>query len=245
MAPSEPLGPSSTALPASARELTRGDLAYVNRLVSLEHVLPNVTHELNNALQVISGLSEILATRPGLSDDVVQKLQRMHAQATRCYGLLRDLLSYARRDDVAPVADVARAIERALDLRRFHLARARVTVQIEPGPSGLTAAMDSQHLVQVLVNLVLNAEQAMSGRPDPTLTISYGEEAGNVVIAVIDTGPGVDTATVEQTCFAPFWTTRTGALGLGLPAARALVEAARGTLAFTAPTRVDVRVPRR
>lgn len=245
MSPSEPLGSSTASSPAPARELTAGDLAYANRLVNLEQVLPNVAHELNNALQVISGLSEILATRPGMADDVVQKLQRMHAQSTRCYGLLRELLSYARRDNVSPVADVARSVDRALELRRFHLARARASVQIETGPTGLTAAIDSQHLVQVLVNLVLNAEQAMAGRPDPTLTIAWAERQDGVVISVIDSGPGVDLATADDTCFAPFWTTRPGLLGLGLPAARALVVAAGGTVAFTAPSRVDVRVPRR
>ena len=245
MSPSEPLGLPPDTLAAAARDLTAGDVVYANRLANLEQVLPNVTHELNNALQVVSGLAEILATRPGLSDDVVQKLQRMHAQSTRCYGLLRELLAYARRDEVAPSADIARAVERALDLRRFHLARARITVEIDAGPSGLAAAIDSQHLTQVLLNLVLNAEQAMAGISEPTLVIRHGEQQGEVWIAVSDDGAGVDLETAEATCFAPFWTTRPGALGLGLPAARAIVTAAGGTIGFAAPSRVEVRLPRR
>lgn len=243
MSPSEPLGVPPATLVPPARELTADDLVYANRLVNLEHVLPNVTHEINNALQVVGGLAEILATRPGLADDVVQKLLRMHAQSTRCHGLLRELLAYARRDDTTPSADVGRAIERALDLRRFHLSRARVTVEIEPGPSGLTAAIDAQHLIQVVLNLVINAEQAMAGTHEPKLTIRYGEQHGQVLIAVIDSGPGVDVATSEETCFAPFWSTRPGALGLGLPAARAMVSAVEGSVAFVAPARVDVRLP--
>lgn len=220
-------------------------MVLANRLVNLELVLPNVTHELNNALQVISGLAEILASRPDMSADAVQKLQRMHAQASRCYGLLHDLLAYARRDEVRTVTDVGRAIDRALDLRRFHITRARITVAIEPGPDGLTAVIDSQHFEQVLLNLIINSEQAMAGRPDPMLTVRYGQRDDRVVVTVADSGPGVNVADVEATCFAPFWTSREGALGLGLPVARALVAAAGGTVTFVAPTRVEVSLPTR
>ncbi len=245
MSPSEPLRLPPDLLAPAVRPLSAGELVFINRLVNLEQVLPNVTHELNNALQVVSGLAEILASRPGLDGDVVQKLQRMQAQSARCYGLLHDLLAYARRDDVKPVTDVGRAVDHALDLRRFHLARGRVTVAIEPGPSGLVAAMDSQQFEQMLLNLLLNAEQAIAGRPDPTVTVRYAEQEGTVVVTVADSGPGVDLDTAEATCFAPFWTTRAGAIGLGLPAARALVAAARGTLRFVAPSRVEVRLPKR
>jgi len=243
VAPSEPLSIPPDTLGPAARTLSAGDLVLANRLVNLEQVLPNVTHELNNALQVVSGLAEILATRPGLGDDVVQKLQRMHTQSTRCYGLLRELLAYARRDEVQPATDVGKAVDRALTLRRFHLSRARITVMIEPGPSGLTAAMDSQYFEQTLINLLLNAEQAMVGRADATLTVRYGQRDDAVVVSVGDTGPGVDLATVETTCFQPFWTSRAGALGLGLPVARALAVSAKGRLVFVAPSRIELTVP--
>lgn len=245
MSPSEPLPLSSDAVPGPSRELAPGDLVFANRLVNLEQVLPNITHELNNALQVISGLGEILSTRPDLPDDVVQKLQRIHAQSSRCYGLLRELLAYARRDEVSPTADVARLVDRTLNLRRYHLARARVTVAIEPGAPGIAVAMDSQYFVQMLLNLLLNAEQAMAGGTDHTLTLRYGAAAGDAVISVTDSGPGVDLADVEATCFVPFWTTREGALGMGLPVARALAVAAGGSLRFVAPSEVEVRLPLR
>lgn len=245
MAPTESVPVPPGTLASAVRTLSDSELVFANRLVNLEQVLPNVTHELNNALQVISGLSEILSIRPDVSGEVAQKLQRMHAQATRCYGLLHELLAYARRDDVRSVADVGRSIDRTLDLRRFHLSRAHVTVAIEPGPAGVTAVMDSQHFEQMLLNLILNAEQAMAGRSDSTLTLRYAQRDGVVVVTVADTGPGVDLATVEATCFAPFWTSRQGTLGLGLPVARALATAAGGSVAFVAPSRVEVRLPAR
>ncbi|MBA2355833.1 MAG: hypothetical protein H0V80_14350 [Acidobacteria bacterium] len=243
MSPSERLAVPAQVLGVPARALDAGDLVLANRLVTLELVLPNITHEINNALQVIGGLGEIIATRPGISEDVAQKLQRIHGQAVRCSGLLRDLLGYARRDEASPITDVPRCLDRALNLRRYHLSRARVTVQIDPETEGpVVARMDSQHFEQVLVNLVVNAEQSLAGHPDPVVRVAYARDAADVVLTVHDSGPGIDPSQ-QETYFQPFMTTRSGALGLGLTASRALAHAAGGTVAFVGPAAVQMRVP--
>lgn len=243
MSPSERLPVPVDLLGAPARDLDPGDLVLANRLVTLELVLPNITHEINNALQVIGGLGEILATRPGIPEDVAQKLQRIHGQAVRCSALLRELLGYARRDEAQPTTDVARCVERALSLRRYHLSRARITVQVEQDTEGpVVARMDSQHLEQVLVNLLVNAEQALAGQPDPTIRVGYAREGADVVLTVHDSGPGLDVSQQDR-YFQPFMTTRQGALGLGLSATRAMAHAAHGTVAFVGPAAVQMRVP--
>lgn len=243
MSPSEPLSLAPHLLGVPARELGAGDFVFANRLITLELVLPNVTHEINNALQVIGGLGEIIATKPGIADDVAQKLQRIHGQAVRCSGLLRELMNYARRDEASPTTDVARGIERALNLRRYHLARARVTVHVEPNAEGPAAArFDSQFFEQVLVNLMLNAEQSVAGRPEAIVRIAYGRQGDAMVLTVGDSGPGID-LTREEEYFQPFMTTRQGAIGLGLTAARALVLTVGGTLRFVKPSVVEMRVP--
>jgi C4-dicarboxylate-specific signal transduction histidine kinase len=102
--------------------------------------------------------------------------------------------------------------------------------------------MDSQHFEQVLVNLIVNAEQAVAGVPEPAIRVTYGREADQVVLAVGDSGPGIDPAQQED-YFRPFMTTRTGAVGLGLTASRALAQAAGGSLRFIRPSLVELRVP--
>ena len=104
--------------------------------------------------------------------------------------------------------------------------------------------MDSQHFEQMLVNLVLNAEQAMAGRPDPVIRIGYGREGDTMVLTVSDTGPGIDLAREEE-YFRPYMTTRDGGIGLGLTAARALAQFNGGALRFVGPSDVEVRVPAR
>jgi C4-dicarboxylate-specific signal transduction histidine kinase len=138
---------------------------------------------------------------------------------------------------------MARGIERALNLRRYHLARARVTVLVEPTAEGPAAArFDSQFFEQVLVNLMLNAEQAVAGRQEPVVRIAYGREGHAMVMTVGDSGPGIDPAREEE-YFQPYMTTRPGAIGLGLTAARALVHTVGGTLRFIQPSVVEMRVP--
>ena len=243
MSPSEPLSPTSEAIGLPARDLGAGDFVYANRLITLEAVLPNVTHEINNALQVIGGLGEIIATKPGIADDVAQKLQRIHGQAVRCSTLLRDLMNYARRDEASPTTDVPRSIDRALNLRRYHLARARVTVHVDPTTDGPAAArLDSQYFEQILVNLVLNAEQSIAGRPEPVVWIAYGRQGDTMVLTVSDNGPGIDLSRHDE-YFQPYMTTRPGAMGLGLTAARALVQTVAGSLRFVEPSVIEVRIP--
>jgi two-component system C4-dicarboxylate transport sensor histidine kinase DctB len=242
VSPSKPLPVVPDQVGDPARELGAGDLVYANRLITLEQVLPNVTHEINNALQVIGGLGEIIATRPGLSEDIAQKLQRIHGQAVRCSGLLRELLNYARRDEASPTTDLARSIDRALNLRRYHLARARVTVLVEPqGTPGLAAAIDSQHFEQILVNLVLNAEQAVAGRDEPVIRVGYARVGQEVVLTVADSGPGIYLGQQDE-YFRPFMTSREGAVGLGLTASRALALAAGGSLRFIEPSVIELRL---
>jgi C4-dicarboxylate-specific signal transduction histidine kinase len=245
VSPSEPLSPTREALGLPARDLGAGDVVFANRLITLELVLPNVTHEINNALQVIGGLGEIIATKPGISEDVANKLHRIHGQAVRCSSLLRELLNYARRDEASPTTDVPRSIERALNLRRYHLAKARVATHVEPASEGGAAArLDSQYFEQVIVNLVLNAEQSISGQPDPAVWIAYGRQGDTLVLTVRDNGAGIDLSREEE-YFQPYMTTRPGAIGLGLTAARALVQTVGGSLRFIEPSVVEMRVPAR
>ncbi|MBL8142616.1 MAG: hypothetical protein JNM38_15965, partial [Acidobacteria bacterium] len=74
------------------------ELAFLNRMTTTGMVLPNVAHELNNALQVVGGLVEMLSARGDLPADVLDKVGRIGAQAAKSAAMVRELVAFSRRD---------------------------------------------------------------------------------------------------------------------------------------------------
>ena len=125
----------STGVIASSEQGTRtfalDDLVYLNRMTTLGHVLPNAAHEVNNALQMISGLVEML-TAKDLTPDVRDRLDKIATYCVKTSGIIRDLVGFARRDAARyGTVDVGRALDVALGFRRFYLSRSGVDIKIE------------------------------------------------------------------------------------------------------------------
>lgn len=232
------------------RDLTVEDLSAVNRATTVAHLLPGVAHELNNALQVVTGLVEMLSTRGQLNADAAEKVTRIGGHATRAIGLVREFVSFAKGEQggVRPV-DVARVVDQVLAFRRFHLGRARIAVDrrgVEPGLH--IVRTDGHCLTQVLLNLVINAEQALVGVQEPRIVIEARAADGRVEVSVADNGQGIGPLEVERVS-EPFYTTKGAAAGLGLTVARALVEELGGTFLIQSReeggTRAAIGLPRR
>lgn len=215
---------------AGERPLRTEDLVYINRMTTVGHVLPSVAHELNNSLQVIGGLVELLGMRADLNKDVQDKIQKIGAQAVRSAGMIRDIVSFARRDETARRVDMNKAVERSLAMRRYHLSRARIDLTVDPSPGPLMASADSQHVIQVLLNLIINAEEAVAGAERRGLRVALMELPETIRCEVHDTGPGFADAALRA-LQQPFTTTKAkGAAGLGLAVASALVAQDQGRL---------------
>jgi len=218
---------------AAERDLTTDDLIYINRMTTVGQVLPNVAHELNNALQIVGGLVEMLAARADLPRDGLDKLARIGTQASRATGMVRELVAFARRDDGGVrLVDLAKVVEAALSMRRYHLARARITVNVGASAAGPVLVQADPHaLQQVLLNLLINAEHSTAGRDGGLLVIQVAEQAGVASITVTDNGPGVPPdlrARVQE----PFFTTKAHAAGLGLTVSTALMARDGGALSL-------------
>jgi C4-dicarboxylate-specific signal transduction histidine kinase len=243
-----PEGCAATHDAAEGRPLAVDDLVYINRMTTVGHVLPSVAHELNNSLQVIGGLVELLTMRAELGRDVHDKVQKIGQQAAKSAGMLREFVAFARRDDAMARVDLGKAIDRALALRRYHLARARIEAAIaDPAPPGpLLVNADSQHVVQVLLNLLINAEESLAGQDRREVRIHLFDLPQKVRCEVEDTGPGFSDVAL-RVFRKPFCSTKTrGAAGLGLAVAAALVEKDGGRLELIdAPgARVGVEWPK-
>lgn len=214
------------------RPLQLEDLVYINRMTTVGHVLPAVAHELNNALQVIGGLVELLGMKGELPADVRDKVQKIGAQSTRSAGMVREFVAFARRDETSSRIDVQRAIDHALALRRYHLSRARIDVVVEAPTEPLTIRADSHAVLQVLLNLIINAEEALHGMPQGQRELRFVVAADGDAVActVRDSGPGFVNSAKDHAP-KPFYSTKTqGAAGLGLTVAEALVTLDSGVL---------------
>jgi C4-dicarboxylate-specific signal transduction histidine kinase len=238
--------PDAAAPVTTDRAFSTADLAYINRMTTTGLVLPSVAHEINNSLQVIAGMVEILGLRGQLAPDVADKVQKIATQATKAAGTLRDLVAFSRRDGVAPRVDVRSAAERAVALRRYYLSRGKVAVTIDAAPGeAFVALADSQHVIQILVNLIINAEEAIAAEEAKEVTLRVARSDDRITCVVTDSGPGLPPPIAAQVG-APFLTTKdAGAAGLGLAVARRLMTGGGGTLEVTAgpPTSVTLSWP--
>ena len=143
---------------------------------------------------------------------------------------IRDLIKKApRREDRL---DINEAVREVIELTRSEAATNGVSVQSELAGGLALIQGDRVQLQQVVLNLIINAAEAMSGASDGPreLLISTGtSDAGDVRVAVRDSGPGLTPAALER-LFEPFYTTKAGGLGLGLSICRSIIEAHGGRL---------------
>jgi PAS domain S-box-containing protein len=189
-----------------------------------------VAHDFNNLLTVINGCSELLLhdARSGQpARELAEEIRRAGEQAAT---LTKQLLAFGRRQIVAPVAldinDVVRDVEKML--RR--LIGEHIELGVNLDPRGGRVKADPGLLVQLLMNLAVNARDAMP--QGGTLSVRTAVTDSVVMLTVVDTGCGMDAATKAR-IFEPFFTTKPAGegTGLGLATVHTIVQQAGGTIA--------------
>jgi two-component system, NtrC family, sensor kinase len=231
---------------AHARVLaTERDLARSERLAAVGQLAAGLAHEINNPLNVMSGFCELLAARTPTDDPRRSAVDEVLRESQRCQRLVRDLLDYARpRETRREPVSLAALVEDAMPLIRSQplAAGVRVSWSAEPGLPEVHG--DPDQLKQLLLNLCLNALQALEGRG--TLTVTASRTGEDAALRVADDGPGMDSERLARV-FEPFHTTKEAGLGLGLALCRSISQAHGGSIAVeSAPGRgavFTVRIP--
>jgi signal transduction histidine kinase len=221
------------------------------RLAEVGAMTGGLAHEIKNPLSTIGlnaqllaeGIEELPADRP-IDTEARQRLTRrvssLRREVERLRGILTDFLSYAGeiRLDLQPV-DLNRVVDELADFFLPQAQRQGVRLRTDLSDAPLEGRMDQQLVKQAVLNLMLNAVQAMSGQAAhngaPKELILRTRRASDPdgrpvnVLHVIDTGPGIDDQ-VRPKLFTPYFTTKSGGTGLGLPTTRRLVEAHHGRI---------------
>ena len=208
-------------------------LSHHARLTTFGEIASTLAHELNQPLTVISsysaGLLNAMQAR-GLADaDILAALQTLGEHATkagRIVARIREFLSrHEPRDEPVSLEEVARQAGELLG-QEFSKRGVEANLQVEPGLRPVRG--DPVLLEQVLVNLMRNAADAMTGAPKRQLDVSLRAAGpGFARIDVRDTGPGLKGLTIRELC-QPFFSTKREGMGLGLAICRSLIESHQG-----------------
>jgi signal transduction histidine kinase len=224
----------------------------VERMAEIGAMTGGLAHEIKNPLSTIGLNAQLLAEGieelPIAAEEkgrLSRRVGTLRREVDRLRGILTDFLRYAGdlRLDARP-ADVNTVVEELVDFFLPQAERQGVRLRADLSPGPLTAMIDVGQIKQAALNLMLNAVQAMSeeqasggqgkGAPARELILRTAREAGpvrdpHVAVHVIDTGPGIPNETIGRV-FEPYYTTKSGGTGLGLPTARRIVEAHGGTI---------------
>jgi signal transduction histidine kinase len=205
----------------------------LNRLSTIARLVAGAAHEVNNALQVIGGSAELLQNRTDLPEPVQKTLSRIRDQAARAASAMTGVvaLSRAQREGGASLVDLCDVASRAVDLRRYSIGRADLSIQLDVPSTPQLVSGHRLHLLQAVLNLIQNAEQVLAPRRAGLIHVQVVDDGGHVVLRVADDGPGVPVADTER-IFLPFVTSspRPESTGLGLSVAREIAAAHRGSL---------------
>jgi signal transduction histidine kinase len=235
------------ALRAKVDELTRATerltqaqahLARSERLASVGRLAAGIGHEIGNPIAAIMGMQELLLGGDLPKETELDFLTRMKSETERIHTVLRDLLDFARPEQAAsaslgvPSASVPNVVDDVLALVGPQKTFRDIDVKTEILPDLPPVSLAAPRLTQVLLNLLLNAADAISAtKTRCAIVVRAREDGARVRIEVEDDGPGI-APEVRANLFEPFVTTKeVGAgTGLGLAVCRGLVEAAGGTI---------------
>lgn len=210
----------------------RGSIEQVKhnvRLAAAGQLAAGLAHELRNPLASVEGAAEVLAAGNLPLDTQQELLAIIRKEASRISRLLTELIGFARpRPPQLQTVDLAGLIDALKRLIEPQAVRLGVTVQTDLQPGLRPLHADPDQLQQVLLNLTLNALQAMEGNPGG-LVIRARNHGQGVRIEVEDEGCGVAEADVEQ-IFQPFFTTKPQGSGLGLSVAKEIARQHGGEL---------------
>src|SRR5437879_11089562 len=199
------------------------------KMSALGQTISGVAHELNNPLATILSWAERLSQRPTVDDNVRRGLETILSESERAARIVRNLLTFARkRQTTRAMVDVNQVVRETLALRAYEQRLTNVVV-VDALAAGLPHVFaDGHQIQQVLLNLIINAEQAMisaNGRGVMVLRTWQDPQQEAIILEINDDGPGIPDD-VQPKIFDPFFTTKEvgKGTGLGLTVAYAIVQ---------------------
>jgi C4-dicarboxylate-specific signal transduction histidine kinase len=215
----------------------RSELAYVSRVTTLGALTASIAHEVNQPLSgIITNAStclRMLASDPPNVDGARETARRTIRDGNRASDVITRLRAlFARKAITTERVDLNEAAREVIALSRDELSRAAVVLQPELTDDLPAVSGDRVQLQQVVLNLLLNASDAMSGvddRPRQLIVRTQRDDDDCVRLSVRDSGVGLEPGGAEK-LFEAFYTTKSHGMGIGLAVSRSIIENHRGRL---------------
>lgn len=215
----------------------RSELARVARVTSLGALTASIAHEVNQPLSgIITNAStclRMLAAEPPNVDGARETARRTIRDGHRASDVITRLRAlFAKQDVTTEPVDLNEAAREVIALSRSELQRSRVIPRAELADDLPPVTGDRVQLQQVILNLLLNASDAMSrvdDRPRQLVIRTQRDDGDRVRLAVQDAGVGLEPQAADK-LFEAFYTTKSGGMGIGLSVSRSIVESHRGRL---------------
>ena len=236
--------PASAPIETDATERLRAQYAEISQLAG------GLAHEIRNPLSTLSLNLDLLAEEFQEADSprdrrIGQRIERLKREIQRLHDIVENFLRFARVQDLktAP-ADLNVLVEELCDFYEPQAATQGIVVRTFFAPELPRLAIDADLFKQAVLNLMLNAQHAMPDGGELIMTTRH--DGNSVVLDVTDTGVGM-TEEVLARIFDPFFSTRSGGSGLGLPTTRRIIEAHAGSIEVQSVpgkgSRFSVRLP--
>ncbi|HEX6816003.1 MAG TPA: ATP-binding protein [Gemmatimonadaceae bacterium] len=216
----------------TAEREMRMRLAETERLAAVGELVAGVAHEVNNPLCTISAFAQLLQRDGAMTADQRESVDIIASETMRASQVLRDLLTFARRSETdSTKIQLNELIERTMRLRSYEMSSLGITSEQTLAAELPMVQGDPRQLQQVLLNLVMNAIQAMEPLGGGSLRVITRRDDDRVLVEVADTGPGIP-AEARAHVFEPFFTTKRDGTGLGLSVSYGIVAAHGGTISI-------------
>ncbi|HEX5480168.1 MAG TPA: ATP-binding protein [Dehalococcoidia bacterium] len=198
--------------------LVQERLLQSEKMSSVGQLVSGVAHELNNPLTGITGFAQLLLLGD-LEEGARRQVETIYQEAERASKIVSNLLTFARRRRAQKeLSNINTMLERVLELRNYDLRVRNIEVETDLDPALPDTMLDANQVLQVFLNIIINAEQAMRSMGEDasgTLRIRTWAAGGNVTASFADSGPGMSDDTLRR-IFDPFFTTKEAGDGTGL-----------------------------
>ena len=195
---------------------TQNQLQQAEKLAAMGQLVSGVAHEINNPAAIISGFAQTLLLDQ-LTAEQRETIQMMYDEATRIGRITTNLLAFARAGSKErTLVELNEVVRRTFALRSYYLTTLNITVNLELEDANPQAWANGAEIQQLLLNLLINAEQALTTIPGRrAITIRTLIADDGVRLQLADTGPGIP-VDIQEKIFDPFFTTKPEGTGTGL-----------------------------